>query len=368
MSALSVPNILSAQAKPATQSNNAQPEAETPFSSVLQQKVQSGKDGGTAKAPEQPAAQQPAQASNTDSQPEKTASTEPESTAAAVVNGDYAQTAMQQLLPWLQAMQGKGAKTETTEASDSATNTQALPLAVGGGQQQAAANALRADAKETSAEGSTREELPVAATKENATAATTAANLAATETSASDKHKSSLESFDAALQGANQRVDAQMQQSGATHGTSGSRGQDANRLQAPLGSAQWQQEFTDRITLMSRNNEGRADLVLNPPQLGRIEVSLNINGDQASAVFVSASPEVRTALEGAMDRLREALANSGIALGQAQVGAESSGQSANNGGGHSQRGAQVAAGAPDTGAVSTAAWTRHSNSMLDVFA
>ncbi|MDE2600579.1 MAG: flagellar hook-length control protein FliK [Rhodocyclaceae bacterium] len=371
MSALSVPNILSAQAKPPAQTSNAQPEADTPFSSVLQQKVQSNKEGGNvAKAQDQPATQ-PAQAANAETPPEKTASTDQESAAAAVVNGDNAQAAMQQLLPWLQALQGKEAKVEVKESSEATTNAQIPTIAIGGSQQRAATGARQTPPRETPAEAAAGEELPAAA-KESATASTAtaaaAANLAATvDTSSDAKHKPAPDSFDAALQGANQRVEAQMQQTNAPHGTTESRTQDSNRLQAPLGSSQWQQEFTDRIQLMSRHNEGRAELVLTPPQLGRIEVTLNINGDQASAMFVSASPEVRTALEGAMDRLREALANNGIALGQAHVGAESSGQSADNRGGNSQRGGQIAANAVDTGTVTTA-WTRHSNSMLDVFA
>jgi flagellar hook-length control protein FliK len=68
-----------------------------------------------------------------------------------------------------------------------------------------------------------------------------------------------------------------------------------------------------------------------------------------------------------MDRLREVLANSGIALGQAQVGAESSGQSANGEPGGNRHGGNLAAGITDTSPAATA-WTRHSNNMLDVFA
>ena len=74
--------------------------------------------------------------------------------------------------------------------------------------------------------------------------------------------------------------------------------------------------------------ESRAELVLNPPQMGRVEVSLSISGDQATASFVSANPTVREALEAAMPRLREILADAGIQLGQAQVGAENPHQSA----------------------------------------
>ena len=196
--------------------------------------------------------------------------------------------------------------------------------------------------------------------------ASVTANLAAPTESltAGDNSQQPHESFDATLQGANDRLNAQAAQTAS--GSTAARTEPA-RMQAPVGTQQWQNELGDHVQLMSRNNESRAELVLTPPQLGRIEISLNINGDQASALFVSANPEVRAALEGAMDRLREVLANSGIALGQAQVGAESSGQSANNGSGEGRRGGNLTAGIADTGSAATA-WTRHSNNMLDVFA
>jgi len=45
-------------------------------------------------------------------------------------------------------------------------------------------------------------------------------------------------------------------------------------------------------------------------------ISLSMSGDQANAVFISASPEVREALENAMPRLREILADAGVTLGR----------------------------------------------------
>jgi flagellar hook-length control protein FliK len=74
---------------------------------------------------------------------------------------------------------------------------------------------------------------------------------------------------------------------------------------------------------MTHQRESRADLVLNPPNLGRIEVSITLNGDQASASFVSASAEVRDALQGSLPRLREVLADAGVFLSQANIGPES---------------------------------------------
>ncbi|MDP1527308.1 MAG: flagellar hook-length control protein FliK [Rhodocyclaceae bacterium] len=96
----------------------------------------------------------------------------------------------------------------------------------------------------------------------------------------------------------------------------------------PVGAAGWGQEVGQRIVWMANRSEGRAELVLNPPQMGRVEVSLTVSGDQATASFASANPVVREALESALPRLREALAEAGIQLGQAQVGAENARHSA----------------------------------------
>jgi len=101
-------------------------------------------------------------------------------------------------------------------------------------------------------------------------------------------------------------------------------------VQAPVGSRSWEGEVGNKLVWMVGNQEQRAELVLNPPELGRIEVSVAIKGDQASAQFVSANPIVRDALESALPRLREILADAGISLGQAQVGSESANQSAND--------------------------------------
>lgn len=376
MSALSVPNLLSPQAKPsAPQANgNAQPDTDAPFASVLQQKVQSGKGDAPAKQTDDGKATTASEtAAPAQSEQAATDNTEQESAAVALVNGGYAQTALQQLLPWLQSMQGKAA---APEAKDSTTTKDPAVLQEtlegNAPQAQPVLPSLQADTHRPLASDKGSDANPAAAKAELPLAkdatATTAANLAAASEALTtgNKPKSSQDSFDTTLQAASQRIDSQVQQTN-THGASDSRVPESNRLQSQVGTSQWQQEFSDRIQLMSRNNEGRAELVLTPPHLGRIEVTLNINGDQASAMFVSASPEVRTALEGAMDRLREALANSGIALGQAQVGAESSGQSAEQSGNGSRRGGELAGGVPEA-APAAAAWTRHSNSMLDVFA
>lgn len=91
----------------------------------------------------------------------------------------------------------------------------------------------------------------------------------------------------------------------------------------PLKDASWNNDFGQKIVWMAHNNKQSAQLVLNPPELGRIEVSLNIDKAGATATFVSASADVRESIETALPRLREMFAGAGIELGQANVSSES---------------------------------------------
>ena len=95
------------------------------------------------------------------------------------------------------------------------------------------------------------------------------------------------------------------------------------RIEAGFGQAGWHQEMGEKLTWMVGNGRQQADLVLNPAQLGRIEVTMVIEGDNVTASFTSPNAVVREALENSMSRLREVLAEAGVALGNTYVGAES---------------------------------------------
>jgi len=92
---------------------------------------------------------------------------------------------------------------------------------------------------------------------------------------------------------------------------------------ARVGSAEWGGAVGERVLWMASQNNQVAELHLNPPSLGPLEVRLTINNDQATALFVSHHSAVREAIEAAMPRLREMLADTGIMLGNASVSAES---------------------------------------------
>jgi flagellar hook-length control protein FliK len=95
------------------------------------------------------------------------------------------------------------------------------------------------------------------------------------------------------------------------------------RMETPLGQTGWRDEVGQKLTWMVSNNRQQAELVLNPPQLGRIEVTLILEGDRASVSFATPHPAVRETLENSMMRLREVLADAGVTLGQTHVGADS---------------------------------------------
>jgi flagellar hook-length control protein FliK len=100
----------------------------------------------------------------------------------------------------------------------------------------------------------------------------------------------------------------------------------SHRVDTPLRDASWSGDFAQKVVWLTANDQKFAQLTLNPPQMGPIEISLNINKDSASAYFVSPNAEVREAIETALPRLREMLAGAGIELGQTNVSAQSSRQ------------------------------------------
>jgi flagellar hook-length control protein FliK len=102
------------------------------------------------------------------------------------------------------------------------------------------------------------------------------------------------------------------------------------KLDTPVRDPSWASDFGQKLVWMASHDKQTAQLTINPPDMGPIEISLNINKDSASAFFVSASADVRESIETALPRLREMLASVGIELGQSNVGSESFRQQAGN--------------------------------------
>ncbi len=90
-------------------------------------------------------------------------------------------------------------------------------------------------------------------------------------------------------------------------------------ISTPLNQPQWADDFSQKVTWMATQRTQSAELHLNPAQLGPLEVSLKLNGDQATLQFTSAHAAVRDAIEQSIPRLRDMLADSGISLGNTTV-------------------------------------------------
>jgi flagellar hook-length control protein FliK len=102
----------------------------------------------------------------------------------------------------------------------------------------------------------------------------------------------------------------------------------APRLAPAVGTAAWGQALGDKIVWMAAAAQQTATLTLNPPNMGPLQIVVNVSNEQATASFFSAQPEVRQALEAAFPRLKEMMSEAGIQLGQATVSADTPRQDA----------------------------------------
>lgn len=90
-------------------------------------------------------------------------------------------------------------------------------------------------------------------------------------------------------------------------------------ITTPFGNNGWAEDFSQKISWMSTQKNQVAELHLNPPDLGPLNVVLKISDNQATALFTSPHSAVREALDNAIPRLREILADNGITLGNTTV-------------------------------------------------
>ncbi|MBM70499.1 MAG: hypothetical protein CME43_13610 [Haliea sp.] len=84
-------------------------------------------------------------------------------------------------------------------------------------------------------------------------------------------------------------------------------------------------ELANRLQVFARNGGHEATLQLHPADLGRLQVSITTEGDQARVLFVADSAAARDAIEQSLPRLREMLAQSGLQLAHSDVSSQSQG-------------------------------------------
>lgn len=109
----------------------------------------------------------------------------------------------------------------------------------------------------------------------------------------------------------------------ASHGASARSAMHATPINVPFNQPGWDQALGERVRWLVTQRFQAAELHLNPPELGPVEIRLSLNKDQASIQFLSPHASVRDAIETAMPRLREMLGDSGIQLADVNVGQHS---------------------------------------------
>ncbi|GAB5413224.1 MAG: hypothetical protein Cons2KO_08270 [Congregibacter sp.] len=86
-------------------------------------------------------------------------------------------------------------------------------------------------------------------------------------------------------------------------------------------------ELGARVKVLLREGVKEARLQLHPAELGRLQVTINTEGDQARVVFSAETAAARDAIEQSIPRLREMLEQNGLQLAHADVDQGAFGQS-----------------------------------------
>lgn len=74
----------------------------------------------------------------------------------------------------------------------------------------------------------------------------------------------------------------------------------------------WTQDVTDKVMWMSAQNLKSAEIKLDPAELGRLDIKIDMTQEQTQVSFSSAHAGVRESLESQMHRLRELFAQQGL--------------------------------------------------------
>ena len=90
-----------------------------------------------------------------------------------------------------------------------------------------------------------------------------------------------------------------------------------------LGQNAWETNLGSRLQMLVGQNVQSAEIRLDPPELGTLDIKIKVTNDVATVNIASSHTQVREALETAIPRLREMFEESGLSLGDVNVRQES---------------------------------------------
>lgn len=86
-----------------------------------------------------------------------------------------------------------------------------------------------------------------------------------------------------------------------------------------LGSPDWSGAFAQAVAQVAADQLAEATLTISPPELGTIEIDLELRGDEMHIAFLSDSAEVRNSVESGLPALAQLLERQGLSLGSADI-------------------------------------------------
>jgi len=138
-------------------------------------------------------------------------------------------------------------------------------------------------------------------------------------------------------------------------------------LQLNKGQLAWGDAISERITMAAAKDIQQATIHLDPPELGAMELKLEVNEDRQAQVQVQVqNPQVKEALESSATRLREMLEKEGLQLANLDVSDQSQQQQQGDSDSSSQGGDGFMTDG-DEDEVEATPTIRVSDSLLDTY-
>lgn len=94
------------------------------------------------------------------------------------------------------------------------------------------------------------------------------------------------------------------------------------QVAAPVQSAEFPREFAAQVQIAVQRGVEQASIQVNPPELGPIELRIEVSNGEARVHVAADAPATRDAIADAMPRLRELLGSQGLTLADQSVGAQ----------------------------------------------
>ena len=153
--------------------------------------------------------------------------------------------------------------------------------------------------------------------------------------------------------------------------------QYSTTVETPVQQGDWGDKMAGKISWLASQRISSAEIHINPPDMGPVDVRVSVQNDQASITVHSQNSSVRDLLELNSHRLRDMLQDNGLSLAKMDVSDQSSRQQ-HTAGGESGQSGQGEAGASDTDesgqvsregeTVSTGETHVHWESQVDTYA